>query len=152
MPALLRHVPQRTLPHGVAMGMATSSALLRVEDRPMSRRYARKRSIKPKGIDESGDAAMRLPDANCVSVPDGSCIGIGCMHDAPAPLCDIATHPCRMCGRPIADRYPQFTECTACAVAVNTEAMIPWRTMQREIALQRIAEMKMRLHENTLEG
>lgn len=89
-----------------------------------------KQRIKRPPTDESGDAATLCA----------------------ATLCDIATHPCRMCGRPIADRYPQFTECTACAVAVNTEAMIPWRTMQREIALQRIAEMKMRLHENTLEG
>jgi ferredoxin-like protein FixX len=111
--------------HGVAMGMAPSSALLRVEDKLMSRRYTKQRSTKPKGIDESADAATLYA----------------------APLCDIATHPCHRCGRAINDRYPQFTECTTCAVAVNTEAMIPWRTTQREIARQRIAETKMRLHE-----
>ena len=59
----------------------------------------------------------------------------------------VKGRPCRICGRAIDDRYPQFTECTTCAVAVNTEAMIPWRTTQREIARQRIAEMKARLQE-----
>lgn len=125
MPTLLQHVPQRTLRHGVAMGVAASSALLRVEDRPMSRRYTKPRSTKPKGIDESADAATTYA----------------------APLCDIATHPCTGCGKGIDDRYPQFTECTTCAVAVNTEAMIPWRTTQREIVRQRIIEMKLKMNE-----
>lgn len=98
---------------------------------------------------ESADAASAdAADAKCISQPDGSCIGTGCMHDMPEPR---PMHPCSRCGKPIDNRYA-FGDCTTCAVATNNEAMIPWRDTQREIARQRIAEMKMRLHENRLEG
>jgi len=36
----------------------------------------------------ASEAKAGEPDANCVTLPNGDCVGVGCMHDAPTPAVD----------------------------------------------------------------
>ena len=35
-----------------------------------------------------------IPDKNCYTLPDGSCVGINCMHDKVPPICKYPDNLC----------------------------------------------------------